>query len=281
MDETKLKKLEALFNLVHESITKEEFVKSFKIVVDMVNELRASNRREFDLMHQAVNNFSEQVRQDAVTEVDDLKKQVELIVGGQLETIRKKIEEVKDGKTPTKEELTSLILPLIPEVSDGEPGKDGSPDTGEEIIKKINKADSLISKDAVQGFKELEKAVEEKTGNTVRVGWGAHPLTVQSAGVAIDKNTRFINFVGAGITSVARTANGVVTVTIGGGGGSSVETPTGTVNGSNTTFTVSNEPKYIVVDGVTKFVTVHYTYSGGTLEITDGAPPVLFIRSIY
>ena len=39
-----------------------------------------------------------------------------------------------DGKTPTKEQLVNLISPLIPDVKNGE---NGSPDTPDEIIKKI------------------------------------------------------------------------------------------------------------------------------------------------
>lgn len=65
----------------------------------------------------------------------------------------------------------------------------------------------------------------------------------------------------------------------GGGGGSSVETPAGSVNGSNVSFTVAEEPAWIIVDGVTYFAGAGYTYSAGTLTIDT--PPVSFIRSIY
>ena len=71
--------------------------------------------------------------------------------------------------------------------------------------------------------------------------------------------------------------------TVGGAtvGVATVETPTGTVDGSNATFTVANTPLYIIVDGVSKFATLHYTYLAGTITIIDGAPPALFIRSLY
>lgn len=60
-----------------------------------------------------------------------------------------------------------------------------------------------------------------------------------------------------------------------------IETPGGTPNGVLTTFTVTNEPKWISVDGLNKFVTTNYTYSSGTITITDGAPPVVSIMSFY
>ena len=65
---------------------------------------------------------------------------------------------------------------------------------------------------------------------------------------------------------------------VSGGGGVTVTTPTGTVNGVNTTFTSSRKPKYLVVDGVAKFETTHYTFSSPTITITDGSPPVQYIR---
>ena len=67
----------------------------------------------------------------------------------------------------------------------------------------------------------------------------------------------------------------------GGGGGMSLpETPSGTVNGVNTTFYVTSLPKFIIVDGVSKFQDVHYTLTGSTIEIIDNSPPVQFIRAI-
>lgn len=58
-----------------------------------------------------------------------------------------------------------------------------------------------------------------------------------------------------------------------------VETPVGTVNGTNRTFTVTNTPKYIVSDGVTYFENSGYTLS--TLTITMDFAPVGFITSAY
>ena len=57
------------------------------------------------------------------------------------------------------------------------------------------------------------------------------------------------------------------------------ETPVGTVNGINKTFTVSNTPKYVVSDGVTYFANNGYTIVG--LTITMDYAPTGFIRSYY
>ena len=60
--------------------------------------------------------------------------------------------------------------------------------------------------------------------------------------------------------------------------GVNVTTPTGTVNGSNITFTVTAEPLWVVADGATYFAGVGYTYS--SLTVTMDLAPSIFIRAI-
>lgn len=65
-----------------------------------------------------------------------------------------------------------------------------------------------------------------------------------------------------------------------GGSGVTVATPTGTVDGSNTSFTVASQPKWVIVDGMTYFETLHYTYSTGTITMNELLAPTQFIRAI-
>lgn len=57
-----------------------------------------------------------------------------------------------------------------------------------------------------------------------------------------------------------------------------VSTPTGTVDGSNSVFTVTAEPKWVVSDGIVLFDGLGYTYSA--LSITLDIPPSYGIRAI-
>lgn len=61
--------------------------------------------------------------------------------------------------------------------------------------------------------------------------------------------------------------------------GVTVSTPTGTVNGSNVSFTVTAEPLWVVADGATYFAGVGYTLA--SLTVTMDLAPSIFIRSIY
>ncbi len=61
-------------------------------------------------------------------------------------------------------------------------------------------------------------------------------------------------------------------------GSITVETPVGSVNASNTTFTVSAEPSWVVSDGITYFDGAGYSYAA--LSITMDVPPSQYIRAI-
>lgn len=200
-------------------------------------------------------------------------------------------EKGEDGKTPTNAEIERLIEPLIPaaEVVDKVQIQRAIED---EIVKNLPQfgtafrdglelldGDERLDITAIAGVEELQQGIKDaiaKGGG--RIGWGAHPLTIQQSGTTKAKVARVINFTGATVTL---SATGVITVAItgGSGGGLTIETPTGTVNGTNATFTVSATPQYIVVDGITYFENNGYTLSG--LTITTSVPPTGFIRSFY
>ena len=106
-------------------------------------------------------------------------------------------------------------------------------------------------------------------------------IQILDEGVIIADDVDSLDFTGSGVSGSA--INQAVTETIsggsGGGGGVTFETPSGTVNGINTVFTVINVPVYIVSDGTTYFPNSGYTRIG--LTITMDVPPTSFIKSAY
>ena len=79
----------------------------------------------------------------------------------------------------------------------------------------------------------------------------------------------------SGVTKKIKKSNLITTSGLGS------ETPTGDVDGSNNSYTVLNEPLFIIVDGSARVPGFGYTYSGGVITVDVLAPPVSFIRSMY
>lgn len=167
-----------------------------------------------------------------------------------------------DGKPPTDTKLKQLIKPLIPS-----PLK-GSPDTGKEIITKVNddKSKLVIKKEKVEGLADLEnlaKTADANSQNAMRLRAGVLYLSqlldvsVQgiSAGQAIKwTGTQWIPFTPSGANSSAYG-----------------EVPTNT--GDDINFTLANTPVAGTVrlyrGGAYQSVTEgDYSIVGGTITLT-------------
>lgn len=68
---------------------------------------------------------------------------------------------------------------------------------------------------------------------------------------------------------------------LGAGAGIGFETPSGTVDDSNVTFTVANVPLFIIINGVIYFENLGYTRSSLTLTLSFPAGTGSWIRSAY
>ena len=223
-----------------------------------------------------------------------------------------RIEKGEPGDTPTDEYLVSLIEPLIPEVKDGEDyvltAQDKKEiaasikvpvvekvtiekttvekpivtneirevavtDTGDQIIEKINTADSLISTDAIEGLDKIVKDLKSSKKNISIPGWGAHPLVIQnSSGVVIEKVARVLKF---GNGTVTRSASGVVTITPAGSGAfvGSQEKSTTSPNNSQQTFAFTHTPTLIYWNGQMQTLTDDYTVSSNNITFTGTNTP--------
>ena len=59
-------------------------------------------------------------------------------------------------------------------------------------------------------------------------------------------------------------------------------TPTGTVNGTNLVFTVSNTPQVVIIDNMAYFGSGDgYTYAAGTITCNGDKAPISSIRYLY
>ena len=91
-----------------------------------------------------------------------------------------------DGITPTTETLLTLIEQLIP------PAKEGSPDTPEEVVEKVNASEKLIAISKIAGLEEWIKRVSESRRGKFGGGGSGGGITILTAtGTIDDSNTTF------------------------------------------------------------------------------------------
>lgn len=170
--------------------------------------------------------------------------------------------------------------PAAQDGKDGNDGKDGSPDTPVEIRTKLEslRGQERLHISALDGVDELRGTVEARPKRNI-FGIPSRGMFLYVAGVkkGIISN---LNVVGAGGATVAYSkVNGQDTLTITAtGGGITVETPTGAVNASNTQFTPTAQPKWVVADGTTYYENAGYTWDG--THINMSMAPSEFIRDI-
>lgn len=279
---------------------------------DLVNAMSKGELGMVKFLWNIVDSLDALVRKTPQGELQKLRKEVDA------ELKKLKDNPPKDGHTPTRQELLALILPLIKK---GDKGDDGHTPTEEELLDLIESVmpDMPTVDDVVSKILPLiPKPKPGKPGKIPAHRWqgtfiqfqnpdgswgelknlqGAPSEPIQYAPQAgsmpyvtvVQGNTRFegVNkiVIGDNLTAV-RTPNGVIISgenggSGGGGGNINFETPTGTIDDSNDTFTVSNDPLYIVVNGAQMFEGAGYTYLAGTITLDNPIGTGGFIRSAY
>lgn len=177
------------------------------------------------------------------------------------------------GDKPSEAELLMLIEPLIPFVKDGEDGKVPDNDALQALIKPLIDAAVANMQPSIDQKADAEKGADDKLAGMIAnevakkitevkrfSGGGSGDRVKAGTGVTISTNV-------IGQKVISASSSGVV-----------VETPTGSVNGSNASFTVTAEPEWIVADGIIYFAGAGYTYSA--LTVTMDVAPSQFIRAI-
>jgi len=206
-----------------------------------------------------------------------------------IKEVLKKIRQPEDGKTPTRAELLDIIRPLIPSVRDGKDadeerilkrvislmpipkngvdGKNGSPDTPEQIAEKLNMLEGALEVTVLKGYEnadEIIKKIKEQklemrdiknmplNMNDMRYHGGGI-TKISNSGTVVTTNGTSLNFTGTGLSSVTD-LNGVVTISVSSGGSPVFGTPynipyfnaTGNDLATNAPYFVYDESNYSV-----------------------------------
>jgi hypothetical protein len=281
----KLKKLEELLNLLESSLSRKEFEDAFAAVVTYVKKIDSRSQGELESIKKAVDSAISRIEKLSSDNLASLKNEV--LLGAEqaindlnfrhealIAEAQKKLDEVKDGDTPDEDEIVEKVLDRMPEPEE----KEDTPESVRDMLETLE-GDERLSVTAIKGMDEYDKKLEDATKNRGVPGSSGVALTV--GGVYIGEVRDMIMTGTAVAKSVDEHGRVILTFTGGSGGSTQVETPTGDVDGVNVSYTVANTPLYIIVDGISKFETLHYTLSGLDITIVDGAPPAQYIRSVY
>lgn len=162
--------------------------------------------------------------------------------------------------------------------SDGGKGNDGSPDFPDEVVAKINSAESKIDSRQVKGLVSVMRFMEEFGTNPVGIEVGGGPTyAFRSNGTKISDHVTEINFT----TNLTATyaGNGRINVSAPGGGSSTfyTQTPVGVIDGANVTYTVTNTITSVVNFAINgQYIhPVEYTPSGTTITFVAALPSQL------
>ena len=242
--------IQAVLDLLKSTPTRKEFLDAFKKVVDHSKTIQATNEKEWGLIHKAHKQLSDSIQRQMSAHIEDSKGHLEKVLKRHTDMINAKLASIKDGE-------------------DGEPGKNADPVDYDRIAQMIPAPKDVDENKIVDSV--LARLPEPKAGKDGKVipGWGAHPLQIQGSGSVKTKVARVVNFTGATVT---QSPDGVTTVAIS-AGGLNPQTPSGTINGSNVTFTITGSLNALFVNG--QFMSpggVDYTLSGTTITFVT-APP--------
>lgn len=253
-------------------------------VIEALSELVESLDETFSSFEEKLN---ERLNKNilAIKNVEDLQRNT---VESLSETIKDSYEKSKQRLEFTNKDLNTQKI-LLREVSNGHVTFENK------FEEKLDKVKRSISERYEDGElrKSLKQEVDELRQVIFSIGNQSH---YRGGGGNANRNEWFnsnpsilspytdINWIaGTGITIIPtsnntrKTTDVTITATGAGGGGTTTETPVGVVNGINTVFTVTAEPRWVVSDGVTYYTGVGYAYAA--LSITMDIAPSSFIRA--
>lgn len=158
--------------ILDESVTKEEFVKAFENVINLVLKIEKKNTQAVDSLEKTYGVLMEKVLNDHTSSLSDLKKQVDhVFVGSQVEKMLKEHEErmkkVDDSMTKIEERMAKVKDGYTPvkgkDFFDGRNGADGTKLSPQQMRDKLEtlKGDERTDKSAIRGIEELEKEIKD------------------------------------------------------------------------------------------------------------------------
>jgi len=169
--EEKLQKLQDLLKIVDESVTKDEFVKAFKNVVDFVQAIKAQNEREISAMQENIRLLGAKLSNSSQSDLTSFKAQITAQVDAKLASI-------KDGKDGINGQ----------DGADGADGQDGRDADETSLLAQISALRDEF--EARLGEFETKSNASAKNGVPVVYGPGKTKLIVLDLSAQLDGTTK-------------------------------------------------------------------------------------------
>ena len=211
LDNKQIQGLQRILSLLDpDTLTKEEFKKNFKLIIDFVKKTDARMLKDFEGMESTLkslansinNNFDFKIGDARKTAVDSFNKEIGALGVNHkkmVEIIDKKISEVKDGKDGKNADeikITDIITKKIPAFIINILTKD-LPQLGSSFKESLEKleGDERLDVSAIKGLEELLEEVSNKLGaKQTRVignsGTGGHENKKFNLSDQLDGSTR-------------------------------------------------------------------------------------------
>lgn len=177
-EEEQLKKIVDIKKMLDDGISKAEFLKSFENVIKVFLDAKKNLTDEHSVAVQSLIKLADKIADSNASDFSTFKKELSNVISKALKEqedgmnfIRDKVRNLKDGHTPTHEEMMAEMpdtKKMIEEVLAKVPKKD----TAEQIVEKINEADGTIERGRIEGLedeiKSLRKEIATKSSGGVR-----------------------------------------------------------------------------------------------------------------
>jgi hypothetical protein len=221
------------------SVTLSEFTKAFEAIIEQIlkfeKKLQDKNTSNAEELRRLFAIYKYELNKGNETEIKELRRQIATTLDRALLQIQTRLASIKDGKEGPPGPQGIAGEPGIQGIQ-GIKGEDGSPDTGEDIITKVNKdkGSKKIKKEKVEGLEHIIDWIKDFNGNERRMrlyNGGLVSEIVAGSNVTVDSTDP-----GRPIISASGAALAIITVT-------------GTINDTNTSFTAASTPTLVCING--------------------------------
>lgn len=203
-----------------------------------------------------------------------------------VQDVLKGIRQPKDGETPIidHQQIAAIAASLIP------PPQNGADADPEAILSKLQlnlpalgaalrdglellQEDDRLDVASIRGLDEKLAAHAKTVLGALGPGGGTSFSLLQSGTQKVQQPLA-LDFKGTGAPTITMGQNGMAHLDFPGGGGTLTElTATGTINSSNTAFTFTSKPIYVLIDGTKYKENAGWTWNSGSLTATTTKAP--------